>query len=135
MARVEPSTRAFFLRGLREVVFYSLILTLMNACALMDPQPLGDAVATACLLAVGELAWLYRKPEWREAVDPVQVLGLGLASAAVGVTLFLLFRASAPDVDALEWAIFGAILLIPIFLIVTSIREIRRRVHPLSPEK
>lgn len=135
MARIEPSTRAFFLRGAREVVFYTLILTLLDSCSFMDPQPFGDSVATACLLAVSELAWLYRKSEWREAVDPVQVLGLGLASATVGVTLFVLFRATAPDVDALEWAIFGAVLLIPIILMVASTREIRRRARALPPEE
>ncbi|MEP6591757.1 MAG: hypothetical protein ABJC19_11290 [Gemmatimonadota bacterium] len=133
MATTTRSTRAFFLRGAREVLFYTLFLTLLDSCSFVDPQPFGDSVATACLLAVGELAWLYRKPEWREAVDPVQVLGLGLASATVGVTLFLMFRANAPDVDLLEWFIFGAVLLVPIFLVVASVREIRLREHSLPP--
>ncbi len=124
---VTPSTTLILVRGGLRVLLFTGLLWLISLVR-KDGLGLGWAVITGVIWGYWDVVSTYRRPDWRAAVAPEQMLGLGLAGLIAVAALFgaMILGQQKP----LPWFVFAVpllLVLLPVTLMRTAWRELRRR--------
>lgn len=126
---IQPGTGLLFARGILRAALFTGILRLVSYWR-NDGIGIEWAVMTGVLWGYWDMTRTYRRPEWRRAVSPEQMLGLGTAGI-ICIAALAAWAVRHPDIPyrVVRLAALALVLILPISLLRMAWREYRRRRH------
>jgi hypothetical protein len=118
-----PSTRAIFLSGGKQLLGFTIAWLILEAVWWHGRYGISWPIEVGGMLAIIEMARLYWRPEWRSAVAPEHMLGIGFCSAAFVAMSFMSLPDEAPKLGWLRIVAVALLLMPPVFLMVLAARE------------